>query len=120
MTTPDFSFDGRLQKFHKSLKHLRAVTQGIQQTAELKRAIEVVLVRYSRRGADWAPKLFYDRQIFCEEGMFLEGGLSQIETIVRTNSCDEEMSWAGGLSQIEMDKNSFSTLWIAWLFLLMT
>ena len=52
--------------------------------------------------------------------MILKGGLSQIETIVRTNFCGEEMSWAGGLSQIEMDKNSFSTLWIEWLFLLMT
>ena len=49
MTTPDFSYDGRFQKFQKSLKHLRTVTQGIQQTAELERAIEVALVRYSRR-----------------------------------------------------------------------
>ena len=64
MTSPDFSFDGRLQKLHQSLKHLQTVTQGIQQAAELKRAIEVVLVRYSRSGAGWAPKLFYDRQIF--------------------------------------------------------
>ena len=52
--------------------------------------------------------------------MSLKGGLSQIEIIVRTNFCGEEISWAGGLSQIEMGKNSFSTLWIAWLFLLMT
>ena len=50
MTTPDFSFDGRFQRFQKSPKHLRTVTQGIRQTAELERAIEVALVRYSRRG----------------------------------------------------------------------
>ena len=52
MTTPDFSFDGRFQRFQKSLKHLRTVTQGIRQTAELERAIEVALVRYSRREKD--------------------------------------------------------------------
>ena len=64
MTSPDFSFDGRLQKLHKSLNHLQTVAQGIQQTTGLKRAIEVVLVRYSRSGGDWASKLLYDRQIF--------------------------------------------------------
>ena len=52
MTTPDFSFDGRFQRFQKSLKHLRTVTQGIRQTEELERAIEVALVRYSRREKD--------------------------------------------------------------------
>ena len=67
MTSPDFSFDGRLQKLHKSLNHLQTVAQGIQQTTELKRAIEVVLVRYSRSGGDWASKLFQDRQIFLQK-----------------------------------------------------
>ena len=50
MSTPDISLHGRFEQFKKSLKYLRAVTQGIRQTDELERALEVVLVRYSREG----------------------------------------------------------------------
>ena len=48
MSTPDISLHERFERFQRSLKYLRAVTQGIRQTDELERALEVALVRYSR------------------------------------------------------------------------
>ena len=48
MSTPEIPLHERLEQFQKSLKYLRAVTQGIRQTDELERALEVVLARYSR------------------------------------------------------------------------
>ena len=48
MSTPDIPLRERFERFQKSLKYLRTVTQGIRQTDELDRALEVALVRYSR------------------------------------------------------------------------
>ena len=50
MSTPDIPLHERFGRFQKSLKYLRTVTQGIRQTDELERALEAVLVRYSREG----------------------------------------------------------------------
>ena len=50
MSTPDISLHERFERFQKSLKYLRTVTQDICQTDELDRALEVALVRYSREG----------------------------------------------------------------------
>ena len=99
MTTPDFSFDGRFQKFQKSPKHLRTVTQGIQQTAELKRAIEVALVRYSRRGADWAPKLFYDWQIFVGKEWF--GKVGYLKSRLLWEQIFVAKKWVGLVGYLE-------------------
>ena len=48
MSTPDIPLHERFERFQKSPKYLRTVTQGIRQTDELGRALEVALARHSR------------------------------------------------------------------------
>ena len=50
MSTPEPTYDDKFARFQESLECLGKVTQRIEATAELKRAIEVVRVRVQRGG----------------------------------------------------------------------